>query len=82
MEKGTIIQKLFGKHLVTKLFLQSPQFIRTVSSIIQFYDYSGKLCLRESLLQQNPCTSFREGNKFSFPISTVSVSDKGHEFIK
>lgn len=59
-----------------------PQLIRTVSSILQLYDDSGKLCLRESLLQQKPCTSFREGKQFSFPISTVSVSDKGHEFIK
>ncbi|XP_026812817.1 Werner syndrome ATP-dependent helicase homolog [Rhopalosiphum maidis] len=47
-----------------------------------FWKALGKLCLRESLLQQNPCTSFKEGNKFSFPISTVAVSDKGYEFIK
>lgn len=47
-----------------------------------FWKALGKLCLRESLLKQNPCTSFKEGSTFSFPISTVAVSDKGYEFIK
>lgn len=42
----------------------------------------GKLCLRENLLQQKPCESFKQGNKFSFPISTIIVSNMGYDFIK
>ncbi|XP_050536750.1 bifunctional 3'-5' exonuclease/ATP-dependent helicase WRN-like isoform X2 [Daktulosphaira vitifoliae] len=40
-----------------------------------------KLCLRESLLVQNPC-NFGQGSNFSFPINTIAVSKKGEEFIK
>lgn len=53
-----------------------------VKLIKLFYDYLAKLCLRESLLQQKPCSTFQKGSTFSFPISTVSISNKGNEFLK
>lgn len=80
MEKGKSTPKYFGKLWVNindMIILIEQKMHKLFNTILL-----GKLCLRESLLQQNACESFQKGKKFSFPISTVAVSNKGLEFIK
>lgn len=55
--------------------------IPNINYHITLYNCLGKLCLRESLIEQVPCSSFQKGSKFSFPISTVRVSSKGFQFL-